>query len=39
MEKKPKRKKLNQLGELEADVMGVVWEKGRTTIQDVGAVS
>jgi predicted transcriptional regulator len=35
MVNKPKHKKLNQLGELEADVMGVVWERGRATVQDV----
>ncbi len=25
----------NQLGDLEADVMGIVWEKGRATVRDV----
>jgi predicted transcriptional regulator len=28
-------KKIDQLGELEADVMGVVWEMGKATVQDV----
>jgi predicted transcriptional regulator len=31
--KNPKR--INSLGDLEADVMGVVWEMGRATVQDV----
>jgi predicted transcriptional regulator len=28
-------KKINQLGELEADVMSVVWEMGKATVQEV----
>ncbi len=35
MEKKRKKRDLNQIGELEADVMSVVWEKGRATVQEV----
>ncbi len=35
MEKQGKNKKIDRLGELEADVMGVVWEKGRATVQEV----
>ncbi len=35
MNRTPKNKKISQLGELEADVMNVVWEKGRATVQDV----
>jgi predicted transcriptional regulator len=30
-----KTKKISQLGELEADVMSVVWEKGKATVQEV----
>ena len=35
MPKTRKSTSLTRLGELEADVMGVVWEKGRATVQDV----
>ncbi len=35
MDKHNKAKKVNQLGELESDVMSVIWEKGRATVQDV----
>ncbi len=28
-------KEINRLGDLEADVMSVVWEKGRASVQDV----
>lgn len=30
-----KKKEAQKLGDLEADVMGVVWEKGKATVQDV----
>ncbi len=33
MEKK--KSEINQLGDLEADVMSVVWEKGQATVQEV----
>src|SRR5512139_1945552 len=32
---KQKPKKLSRLGELETDVMSVVWEKGKASVQDV----
>lgn len=35
MKKTIKRKKIDQIGELEAEVMSVVWEKGRASVQDV----
>ncbi len=35
MSQNKKSKKINQIGELEADVMSVVWEKGRATVQEV----
>ncbi len=35
MPKSKKLPKLTQLGELEAEIMGVVWEKGKATVQDV----
>ncbi len=35
MDRHNKSKKISQLGELEADVMSVVWEKGKATVQDV----
>ncbi len=35
MVQKNKTKKISQIGELEADVMHVVWEKGKATVQDV----
>lgn len=35
MKKRAKSKNLTQLGDLEADVMGVVWNKGEATVQDV----
>jgi predicted transcriptional regulator len=35
MNKHQNTSKIRQLGELEADVMSVVWEKGKVTVQDV----
>ncbi|MGE5221078.1 MAG: BlaI/MecI/CopY family transcriptional regulator [Omnitrophica WOR_2 bacterium] len=35
MRKKSPKQQISQLGELEADVMNVVWEKGKVTVQDV----
>ncbi|MDR3577626.1 MAG: BlaI/MecI/CopY family transcriptional regulator [Anaerolineaceae bacterium] len=35
MPQKNKISNLKQLGDLETDVMGVVWEKGRVTVQEV----
>lgn len=35
MPKQSKPTKINQLGDLEADIMGVVWEKGHATVQEV----
>ncbi len=35
MDRPPKSPKISQLGELEADVMSVVWELGLATVQDV----
>ncbi len=35
MPKQKKPPKVTQLGELEAEIMGVVWEKGKATVQDV----
>jgi predicted transcriptional regulator len=35
VEKRRKTKEINSLGELEADVMSVVWEMGKATVQDV----
>ncbi len=35
MDKKKKPPAINQLGDLEADIMNVVWEKGRATVQEV----
>ncbi len=35
MKKQGKTRKISQLGELEADVMSVVWEKGKATVQEV----
>jgi len=32
---KKQAKKLNQLGDLEADVMSVVWEKGKASVHEV----
>jgi BlaI family penicillinase repressor len=32
---KKDRQRSNSLGDLEADVMGVVWERGRASVQDV----
>ncbi len=32
---KKKPPAINQLGDLEADIMSVVWEKGRATVQEV----
>ncbi len=35
MKKKASLQDVNQLGELEADVMSVVWELGKASVQDV----
>ncbi len=35
MPKQTKLPKLTRLGELEAEIMGVVWEKGQATVQEV----
>lgn len=35
MEKRKKPAEISQIGDLEADVMSVVWEKGRATVQEV----
>lgn len=35
MQKNKKNKKISQLGELETEVMSVVWEQGKATVQDV----
>ena len=35
MPKQRKLPKLTRLGDLEAEIMGVVWEKGKATVQDV----
>jgi BlaI family transcriptional regulator, penicillinase repressor len=35
MPKPKKATEINQIGDLEADVMSVVWEKGQATVQDV----
>ena len=35
MAKKKTTKKVNRLGDLETEVMGVVWEKRKATVQDV----
>ncbi len=35
MAKQAKPTKINQMGDLEADVMAVVWEKGKATVQEV----
>ena len=35
MKKSKPVREINQLGELEADVLGVVWEKGKATVQEV----
>ncbi len=35
MPKPKKSPKVTRLGELEAEIMGVVWEKGKATVQDV----
>ncbi len=32
---KPPKREINQLGDLEADVLGVVWERGKATVQEV----
>jgi predicted transcriptional regulator len=32
---KKSTKRISQLGDLEADVMSIVWERGRTSVQDV----
>lgn len=35
MKKRDKTEDIKQLGNLEAEVMSVVWERGRATVQDV----
>lgn len=35
MKKSKPVREINQLGELESDVLSVVWEMGRTTVQEV----
>jgi len=35
MSKRKSAKEINRLGDLEADVMSVVWELGRATVQEV----
>ena len=35
MAKQKKLPKISKLGELETEIMGVVWEKGKATVQDV----
>ncbi len=35
MDKRKKPNEIQQMGELEADVMGVVWERGKATVQEV----
>ncbi len=35
MNKRDKKGDVSQLGKLEAEVMSVVWERGRATVQDV----
>jgi predicted transcriptional regulator len=35
MPKRRKTKEIDRLGDLEAEVMSVVWEKGRATVQEV----
>ncbi len=35
MAKQKKPAKISQLGELETEVMSIVWERGRATVQDV----
>ncbi len=35
MNKKKRPPEINNLGDLEADVMSVVWEKGKATVQEV----
>ena len=35
MAKQKKLPKISKLGELETEIMGVIWEKGKATVQDV----
>ncbi len=35
MDKRKKAAEIKQMGDLEADIMGVVWEKGKATVQEV----
>jgi len=35
MNKSSKPTKISQIGDLEADIMNLVWEKGKATVQDV----
>lgn len=35
MDKREKSVEIKQIGDLEADIMGVVWEKGKATVQEV----
>jgi BlaI family penicillinase repressor len=35
MDQNPSRKEITRLGDLEADIMSVVWEKGKATVQEV----
>ena len=35
MDERKKAAEIKQMGDLEADIMGVVWEKGKATVQEV----